>query len=294
MKSNAIIRIIIYSLLVLILLGILISSISCGLYSFNGRLHSDATIPTENLQYVNEQDFSTQVQNIEIEWAAGSIVIHRSKSVDCIRIAEYTNIDSEHEMYCRQSGQTLKIQFCKDSMKFPSFGINVDIHKDLVIVVPESWNCNVLEIDTASADVTINDLVINELDFNGASGNLILENCNIVNLDIETASGDVEFKGILKDLNFEAASANFFGEFTQIPNRLNLEAMSGDLEIVLPSYTGFTCQVYAMSSSFDTDFDVTQNGSTYISGDGFCKIKVSSMSGDVNVLKGVDVPEISN
>lgn len=294
MKSNAIIRIIIYSLLVLILMGILISSMSFSLYSFSGRLHSDATIPTKNLQYVNEQDFSTQVQNIEIEWVAGSIVIHRSKSVDCIRIAEYTNIDSEHEMYCRQSGQTLKIQFCKDSVKFPSFGINVDISKDLVIVVPESWNCNVLQIDAASADVNINDLLINELDFNGASGNLVLENCNIVNLDIETASGDVEFKGILNDLDFEAASANFFGEFTQIPNRLNLEAMSGDLEIILPSYCGFTCELDTMSSSFNTDFEVNQNSKTYTSGDGACKIKVSAMSGDVNILKGVDVPEISN
>lgn len=291
MKHNAIIRIIIYSLLILILLGLLIGSLGFGHYFNNGRLHSHATAPTENPLLANEQDFSSQVQNIEIEWVAGSIVIHRSNSVNSIRIHEYTDYNSEYEMICHQSGQTLKIKFCKDSMEFPSFGINADVSKDLVIVVPENWNCNTLEIDAASADVQIKELVINELDFDGASGNLILENCHIVNLDIETASGDVKFSGILKDLAFEAASANFFGEFTQVPNRLNLDAMSGDLEIVLPSYAGFTCQLDAMSGSFDTDFDVTQSGSTYISGDGVCKIKVSAMSGDVNVLKGVDVPK---
>ena len=194
----------------------------------------------------------------------------------------------------KQSGQTLKIQFCEESVKFPSFGINVDISKDLVIRVPTEWACDSLEIDTASAEVEICDLQINELDFDGASGLLVLDNCDIVNLDIDTASGDVEFTGILKDLDFDAASARFHGEFLQVPNHLNLDTMSGDLEIILPEYCGFTCELDTMSGDFDSDFEFGTIGETYISGDGACQIHVSAMSGDVDILKGVSSPEYAN
>ena len=196
-------------------------------------------------------------------------------------------------MVCRQAGQTLKIQYNEDSVEFPSLGFSTDISKDLVIVVPDTWNCNTLEIDAAAADVQIIDLTINELDFDGASGKLILDNCNIADLDIDTASGDVEFSGVLKNLDFDAASAKFCGEFLAMPNRLNIDTMSGNMDIVLPEDCRFICELEAMNGSFNTDFSTTQENGTYIHGgtDNACQIKISAMSGDVSILKGVADPQ---
>ena len=294
MKTNAIIRIVIFSLAILILASILLGVLGFKTLHFTSdgvhSVRNDATV--EPVEVLEQNEFSPQVQNIEIEWVAGSITIQEDPSVQSIHITEYAHHGSDYQTVMKQSGQTLKIKFCEESMKFPSFGIDIDISKDLVITVPADWACNSIEIDAAATEVDIHNLQINEMDFDGASGNLILDNCDIVDLDIDTASGDVEFSGTLKDLDFDAASAKFDGEFFQIPNQLNLDAMSGDLDIVLPDYCWFTCELDTMSGSFDTDFETTQENGVYIHGnkDKACHIKISALSGDVSILKGISDP----
>lgn len=296
MRTNALIRIAIYSVLILFLLGVLLGVLFFDLYIFDGRVHigtrEDVIEVTEAPYAVMDQHITAQVQNIEIEWVAGSITIETSENVSDIHVQEHNFHGDDYQMVCRQSGQTLKIQFCEESFKFPSLGIDTDGSKDLIITVPANWVCNKLEVDAASAEVNIHDLQINELDFDGASGNLILDNCDIVFLDIDTASGDVEFSGKLKELDFDAASANFYGEFTAYPHRMSLDAASGDMEIVLPSYSGFTCKLDSMNGSFETDFPIMKkDNSTYVCGEGDLVIDVSAMSGDVRILKGIDAPQ---
>lgn len=293
MKANAIIRIVIYSLLILLFSFVLLNVIDQNYYIENGRIHSyemAAPVPTESTRQVNQHEISTQIQNIEIEWVAGSVTIHPSDSLSNISVSESSIDGTTPKMVCRQSDQTLKIQFCEESMKFPSFGINADVSKDLVIRVPKNWNCNNLEIDAAAADVNIQELNINELDFDGASGNLILDNCNVTELDVDTASGYVEFVGTLEQLDFDAASAKFYGEFFEIPSNLDMDSMSGDLELVLPPDSGFELNLDTMSGTFETDFTFGKHNNLYICGDGNCKINVSALSGDVNILKGISVP----
>ena len=290
MKANAIIRIIVFSVAIILLSYILLGTFSMNYYFENGRLNSyemAAPAPTEAAVQVHQQDISTQVQNIEIDWVAGSIVIHPSDSLSDIIVEESSSAGSNYNIVVKQSGQTLKIKFCEESINLSSFGINKVVSKDLVIRVPKNWNCNHLEIDTAETDVTIQDLTINELDFDGASGKVILDHCNIENLDIDTASGDVEFVGTLDNLDFDAASAKFCGEFYNCPRSLKMDSMSGDLELVLPEYAGFELSMETVSGSFDTDFTIGKHDDLYICGDGNCKINVSAMSSDVSILKGI-------
>ena len=299
MKTSAIIRIVIFSLVIILLSFILLSVLDHNYYIESGRVHSyeeAGELPTEALLQINQHDITAQIQNIDIDWAAGSIIIQQSDSLSSIIVEESCPTYSEYETVIKQSGQTLKIKFSEESVKLSGFGIDADISKDLVIRVPKNWNCNTLEIDAAAAEVFIHDLSINELDFDGASGNLILDNCNIVDLDIDTASGDVKFSGTLKELDFDAASAKFYGEFLAMPNQLNLDAMSGDVELVLPEYCWFTCELETMRGSFDTDFATTQDKNVYIHGgkDNACHIRVSAMSGDVSILKGISAPQSTN
>lgn len=288
MKTNAIVRIVIFSLAIILLVGILASVMLLDLYIVDGKVQQGKQEAVEPLMSLAQFCFvSSQIRNIEIEWAAGDITIQPDENATDIQITEYSPSGSDYPMVCRQSGQTLKIQFSEESIKFPSFGISTDISKDLVITVPADWGCETLEIDAASAQVDIHDLQINEVDFDGASGMLILDHCDIVMLDIDTASGDVEFSGTLNDLDFDAASSSFRGEFTESPQHLYMDTMSGDLELILPENRGFTCQLDAMSGSFSSDFETETNNGTYICGDGYCEIQVSAMSGDVEILKGI-------
>ena len=289
MKASAIIRIIAFSLAIILLSFILLSVIDYNYYFEGGRLHSYEDFEIEQpIDMIQQDVISSQVKNIEIEWVSGNVTIRSDPTAQGILVTEHYSSGSEYRMVMKQSGQTLKIQFSEDSIKLSSFGVNVDVNKDLFIAVPSDWSANSIEIDAAAAEVNIHDLSINELDFDGASGNLILDNCNVSELDIDTASGDVEFVGTLEHLDFDAASAKFYGEFREVPHKLDMDSMSGDLELVLPPNAGFTCYIDGLSNNFSSDFELSNTGGTYVHGDGLCRIDVSCVSGDVNILKGIE------
>ena len=293
MKTSAIVRIILLSLAILILASILLGVLCFNMFVADGKVHIDTDMNTvEPVGVATTDSFSAQITNLDIEWVAGSIIIQTDDTISEIRIEETAPIESDYQMVCQQYGQTLKIQYCNDSQKVRLIGINENdaVSKDLIITVPANWNCNTLEIDAAATEVTVYSLQMNELDFDGASGKLTLDNCEIGVLDIDTTSGDVEFSGRLNELDFDAASARFEGEFLNVPHGINLEAISGDLTVVLPEHSGFYLELDTVSGSFDSDFDFHTTGAHYECGDSACKIKISAMSGDVSILKGTPTP----
>lgn len=306
MKANAIIRIVCFTLVILILLGIMGSVLMARSFFIDVRdsgiievvdevlnVQESGDIRIDGSGYRGESDAS-QIHDIKIEWVAGAIIVQPGDT-NTIQFEESAVSNPKHQMVVKHSGDKLTLKFCEENVMNWGIGakINPNIAKDLVITVPRNWHCDTLEIDTASARVEISNLQINDVDFDGASGKLTLDNCDIVDLDIDTASGDVEFIGTLKDLDFDAASAKFSGEFYQMPNHLNLDAMSGDMEIILPDYCYFTCELDTMSGNFDTDFAITQNkNGVYIYGNknDACHIKISAMSSDVSIRKGISDP----
>ena len=290
MKTNAIIRIVIWSLVLVILVGILGSFVSHSALSNLRRAHSGSTQEEAPVQALPNENTLTlapdAIREIKIEWVAGDIII-QPMDTDVITVSESDISDPRYTMVWQDRGEKLEIHFCEDSITV-GFGVNLDeeISKDLYIYVPRDWMCDSLEIDAASATVEINDLTIRELDFDGASGTCNLENCIITDLDIDTASGDVRFSGSLTTLDFDAASASFIGEFVNTPSRIDMDGMSGDLDIALPEDTGFTVIMDGLSSHFSSEFQTGHRNGTEVYGDGRCRINVDGMSCDVTIRKG--------
>jgi DUF4097 and DUF4098 domain-containing protein YvlB len=298
MKTNAIVRIVLFSLAIMVLLGILSSVLlfrgfmadmkDSGIMEAVSEVFSHEgtdELRIDGTGYQTEFD-ATQIRNLEIDWVAGTIIIQRGNT-NTIRVEESAVSDGKYQMITRCSGDKLILKFCEENVAIWGFSSNIEenLSKDLIITVPADWVCDNLEIDTASARVEVCDLRIDEVDFDGASGYCFFENCEIEKLDIDTASGDVEFSGSLQKLDFDAASAKFTGTFMNIPRSLDLDAMSGDMYIELPEQCGFEVNHDSMSGVFESDFQFTANGSNYKCGDGACKIAVSSMSGDIKIMK---------
>ena len=286
MKTNAIIRIILFSLAILVLLSILLSVLAANAFQFNFRNGRTQQIEEVTSQ-LDIEYFTADIRKIEIDWVAGNITLQKDPYVKEINIQEISPIDFEHKMVLKRSGQTLKINYSdRGTVQFP-FGTDLDISKDLIITVPMDWECDSLEIDTAAAEVVINDLTIREFDFDGASGICRLSNCNVGELDIDTASGDSYFTGALQTLDCDAASADCSIEVTNIPRSIKMDGMSGDLELILPPDAGFTCTMDTISGDFESDFEFKSHNDTYICGDGDCMVEISGMSGAVSILKGI-------
>lgn len=224
------------------------------------------------------------IREIKIDWISGSVTVEPG-DVQEITFLESGNGIDKYKMVWKQSGDELVIQYSKDSST-AGFGLHFgDGSKDLTVTVPRNWLCDSLELDTASADLTVRDVIIREMEIDSASGTAKFENCTVSSLDVDTASGDVTFTGSLNELDFEAASASFTGVLENVPDQVKMDSMSGDLTLTLPEDAGFTVSLDAMSSDFSSDFPTVKKNKSYVCGDGHCKIDVSTMSGDVAILK---------
>lgn len=224
------------------------------------------------------------IREIKIDWISGSVTVEPG-DVQEITFLESGNGIDKYKMVWKQSGDELVIQYSKDSST-AGFGLHFgDGSKDLTVTVPRNWLCDSLELDTASADLTVRDVIIREMEIDSASGTAKFENCTVSSLDVDTASGGVTFTGSLNELDFEAASASFTGVLENVPDHVKMDSMSGGLTLTLPEDAGFTVSLDAMSSDFSSDFPTVKKNKSYVCGDGHCKIDVSTMSGDVAILK---------
>lgn len=272
MRSNAIVRIVIFSIVIVVLLGILGIGIAAEHLMF--RTESGGTASSTGTA---DADI---VQNLSIEWAAGEITI-RPADVDSITLTE-TGAAEDDPMVWIQSGDTLKVASVKEEKFFHTGSIP---SKDLLIEVPRDWICRELEIDTAAADLTVEYLDIGKVDFDGASGVFEFTGCTVDDIDIDTASGNIYFDGSLNFLECDAASADCEIILTNQPSRIEMDMASGDLDLTLPGSSGFTATLDALSGNLDTDFDITRTGNGFTAGNGACPIHISALSGDVFIHK---------
>ena len=229
-----------------------------------------------------------KVQTLEIEWVAGHIQILPAET-DEILISEDAVSSKRDAMVWKLKNGQLSIDFCEDDDRFFGFGIgdHTILEKDLTIYVPMDWECHSLEIDAAAASVEAEGLTIREVEFDGAHGACELRSCSVERMDIDTASGDIRFSGRLGTLECDAASADILAVLENIPSRIDVDTMSGDLDITLPADAGFSLKLDTMSETFDSEFtDITVRNGGYIRGDGSCQISISAMSGDVMIRKG--------
>ena len=229
---------------------------------------------------------AASIREIEIEWAAGSIRI-QPKDITEIRIAEKGVNQSEKPMVWKVRDGKLAIQFAENMKISLGTGLNWgDFSKELIIEVPADWQCNSLEVTAAVASLEVSNLTIREMEFDGASGTCVFDNCNVEKLDLDTASGDVRFTGSLQQLDCDAASADIVLELGNVPRSIDMDTASGDLDLTLPADAGFTVSMDTMSGDFDSDFKTTSRNGSYVAGNGRCRIDVDAMSGDVIIRKG--------
>ena len=268
MKNNAIVRIVIWSIVLLVLSGTLTGLI------LDERYLSDYTpaaamfaVPQETVTEVppvqvlaNEKalTFSPDVREIEINWVAGDIII-TEKDVEEITVSESDVTDERYALQYQLRGTKLEILFSEESL-MDGFGISLagDLRKDLYIEVPKNWNGNSIEIDAASTNIEMHNITLRELDIDGASGTCDFQNCTIGELDVDAASGDIYYLGNLDRLDLDGASASFTADLQNTPSRIDMDSMDGKLDIALPEDCGFTVTMEGLNTSLYSDFHGTE------------------------------------
>lgn len=284
MKNNAIIRIVIFSVVILLLLGILLVGLGIGTFMFQFDFeYTETEELTIGAGAIDPDDIENKIENIDVEWSSGSVLVYPA-DVEKIEIYEGGNIPEGQEMVYAVSENTLKIYYCKPSIRI---GLYSTPKKDLTIVVPIDWLCNKLNIDAASADISLRNFKGITVDIDTASGTNSFQNCSISNVSIDTASGDVSYVGHVTDFDCDSASADITAVLTSLPNSINIDSASGNLDLTLPENNdGFTVKLDSLSGKFTSEFETTMSGNAYIYKKGTCDIEIDGVSGNVTIKKG--------
>lgn len=273
MKAKIIVRIVIYSVILLVLVSLLAAAI--GLRSYQFVKHADTEYSVEGTALFSPEKF----HSLKIDWAAGDIVL-QSADVDSIQISETAGSEP---MYITESGKTISIQFLEHNS---AIGLKNHKSKDLTILVPQGWECDKLDIDAASTEVHVYDLTVYNADVDTASGKIIFDNCAVEKLDMDSASGNLEFTGCLKELDIDSVSANARLKLDNVPDRIEMDSVSGELDVTLPTDAGFTLESDTLSKHLNCEFDTTNSGDRIRCGDGHCRIDLSGFSGKMSIHKG--------
>lgn len=288
MKRNAIIKIVLWSAVLLVLLGLFFALLYIPAAGKPLRENTTETWNTASDPYSGTpvRVDAAKIREMEIEWVAGSIVIQPADT-DEISFREEDVGGSGKSMHWKIQGDKILIQYAEDG-KFPLKARMdwKDETKDLIIEVPVTWQFDSLKVAAAASSLNVRDLSIREMEFDGASGECIFDNCTVEKLDLDTASGNVRFTGSLQLLDCDAASADIVLKLTNVPGKLDMDTASGDLDVTLPADAGFTVSMDTLSGDFESDFEFTMRNDNYVAGNGLCRIDVDAMSGDMIIRRG--------
>jgi DUF4097 and DUF4098 domain-containing protein YvlB len=221
---------------------------------------------------------SQSVNNIEVNWAAGSVDISIHDGQD-ILLNEYssTGVARAQQMRWDVTGNTLKIDYNRGLTCS-----SID-NKRLEIQIPQSLalRMGTITIDGDSGDYSVSGITSKSLKVNLASGNLEASNMQIGDLNLDVLSGNVlvggEISGSVKvkvlSGKVEVAAQNI------MPSALDADIASGTVIFSLPENEGFTVKVDKLSGDFESDFALQQTGKTYEYKNGGASIKADMASG---------------
>lgn len=278
MKRNAIVRLILFSILALSLVGVLIGGIAFKSYSAPGIIvRSTTEAPVVSRNHFNAEE----IDRLNIDWAAGKIVILPAEGSQ-IAVTEEL-LGEEDEMVLRLDGSTLYVDYAENAV---SVNFGSAPKKNLYITVPQDWVCKELDIDAASATVQAERLTIQKAASSTASGSHTFRDCKVERLKLETVSGDLDYSGTLDKLDFGGVSAQADVVVTNFPKSIEVETVSGDVNLTLPKECGFTLEKDSVSGHFRSELETRKQDGKYVYGDGQCKIDVEGVSASITIRKG--------
>ena len=269
MKRNAIVRIILYSLVALLLIALLVVGILEDGFHFSWSIGSGTVV--ENEASVD----AGQVKKIQINWVAGNVEI-QTGDVEQITFRETASGSIEDPMVYNFKNGVLELNYSKGAIRC---GIDATVQKDLLVIVPQGGNGRELGIDGAGLDITVEGLTIQEMEIDGADANLNFTG-NLGELSINGADTSLDFSGSLKELSIDGASCQAKLDCTTAPDSISMDGMDCDLDITLPGNAGFQ----ATLDGLDCELRCSESGNAHFYGNGHCKIDVSGMACHVEIL----------
>lgn len=227
---------------------------------------------------------ATAIENIDIDWYNGSVVVKTVEAGGKLSFKEITEGEETTDdttMHYLVDGNTLRIRYCVSGKI--SLG---KLKKYLYVDVPANLTLKKVEVANVSGDISISGVTAKEVDVDNVSGATRIE-CFANSIKVDTVSGVayVESDADKIDLDTVSGAATIICRTT--PSKLNVDTTSGDVLLRLSGDTGFRMKFETVSGVFMNAFSsntVTQ-GDSYVYLGGECSYEVNSVSGKLIIEK---------
>lgn len=290
MKTNAKARIILWSVVALVLTGVLVwFLLPHGGYrgsdkknGFGGGTQSGsdenapaaaaATVTWDGSQPAT--DGSTHkadgVTGLKIDWICGSVQIEAVDGDEVEFWDDYSSTGSgEYAMDWGFDGSTLEISYCKDvpfAVTLPEKTLSVRVPEQLLQTIEiETVSASVsvgvmtldsLKIDSISGSQSLNTVHADSIELSTTSGSISGDALSARELDAESISGSIEFSGTFTDAEFDTTSGSVRASFGQAPEKLDADSISGSFTFILPSDSFFRCKLDTVSGDLDSELAI--------------------------------------
>ena len=199
--------------------------------------------------------------------------------------------DALPKMISDRSGQNINIEIEHKKRLF-SFVNPERLYLD--IYIPKSYG-HKITLAEVSGDVEIKDLQLRSIEFALVSGDLLAENLT-AEMEIVSVSGDLILNNIKGDIVAATVSGDIDVDFADLGNKIELNSVSGNVDLKLPTDSCFDLYFESKSGRLDTvsslsssTFKVVEESEdvTRISNEQQCdditEIYVNTVSGDLDI-----------
>ena len=141
------------------------------------------------------------------------------------------------------------------------------------------------EMDTVSGEITCIDVITDDLEMDTTSGSVVTENTKAMSVSVNNVSGSIQLSGEFARIDVGTVSGDTRLNCMILPDKIEVDGVSGNVTISLPENAGFTASLDSVSGSISSDFPGTIGGDRVTVGDGSANFRCSTVSGNLKILK---------
>ena len=288
MRSNTNIRKIVIWLVVIAVVSLTIATIAF----FSTENYMVSFRDKNNFEGNSKDEVTTfgidQLKEIYIHSVSSDVSVFSTDEED-IKINFYSRSTLRSEkalpkLITNLEGSKLKIEIKYPKVIFYNTNVVLDVY------IPQDYRESII-IDTASADVDISNLDLNNFLCKTASGDLRIESLGSDNLTLNTASGDVDIVDFSGNLKADLVSGDIDVGYKVFDNNVDIKTISGKVNIDLPQNAEFYLKTNTVSGEVVARFPITiisfnkMNQLEGTVGIGDNRIIVDTVSGDIYLNK---------
>ena len=293
MKSRAIVRLVICSILALLLVTVLVCGLVFGFDSIKINLpfissYSFSAYDVSSYNVGNGTAAAAGIKNINIDWVSGdvNIIAYDGGEVKVEEsMADGTAISADNmKMRWAVDGETLRVVFCKPRIIINSFR---RAHKTLNVYLPTSLiaELNDVDVDLVSADLNASGITCDKISTDSVSGKVRISDCATHEISADGVSGSYHFSGSAAYVDVISVSGEIELALTNNANEIELETTSGDMILALAADASFTADYDSVSGDFSCELPIAMKNGDYICGGGDTEISIATVSGDIAIIE---------